>query len=137
MTRVSSSRNSPGIRERTRWPKQPELAASSFARDTEALAAWYEEHLGITSPTWTTSAGDTVFSPFKETSDYFPADKQWMINLRVDNLAELKQQLAAKSVPVETRAEWDAMPEYGQFARIVDPEGNPIELWQPAEPATA
>ena len=23
--------------------------------------------------------------------------------------------------------------EYGRFAHIADPEGNPVELWQPAE----
>ena len=31
-----------------------------------------------------------------------------------------------------TKAEWDATPEIGRFARIHDPEGNPIELWEPA-----
>ncbi|RYG14851.1 MAG: VOC family protein, partial [Caulobacteraceae bacterium] len=29
------------------------------------------------------------------------------------------------------KAEWDATPEIGRFARIHDPEGNAIELWQP------
>jgi predicted enzyme related to lactoylglutathione lyase len=24
---------------------------------------------------------------------------------------------------------------YGRFARLHDPEGNPIELWEPASPA--
>jgi predicted enzyme related to lactoylglutathione lyase len=32
---------------------------------------------------------------------------------------------------VITKAEWE-MPEVGRFARIHDPEGNPIELWEPA-----
>lgn len=107
------------------------------ARDTAALKAWYLEHLGITDPPWFVEAGVTVFEPFKHDTDYFPADKQFMINLRVDNLAELKQQLEAKGIPVETRAEWDTMPEIGQFARIVDPEGNNIELWEPAKPPAA
>jgi predicted enzyme related to lactoylglutathione lyase len=108
------------------------------SRDPEALAAWYEEHLGITGPPWFTEAGVTVFSPFKADSDYFPADKQWMINVRVDDIEALKAELQAKGIAVETRAEWDAMPEYGRFARIVDPEGNHIELWEPpAEPPPA
>ena len=34
-------------------------------------------------------------------------------------------------IDVITRPEWDASPEVGRFARIHDPEGNPIELWQP------
>jgi predicted enzyme related to lactoylglutathione lyase len=31
---------------------------------------------------------------------------------------------------VKTDPAWDA-PETGRFARIQDPEGNPIELWEP------
>ena len=38
--------------------------------------------------------------------------------------------LAAAGIVAETRAEWDTS-ETGRFARIHDPEGNPIELWQP------
>jgi glyoxylase I family protein len=103
------------------------------SRDTSALAAWYEKHLGITGPPWFTEAGITVFAPFKHDTDYFPADKQFMIDVRVDDLEALKAQLTAAGIPVETRAEWDTMPEFGKFARIVDPEGNHIELWEPAK----
>ena len=39
--------------------------------------------------------------------------------------------LREAGIEVETRAEWDA-PEVGRFARIHDPEGNPIELWEPS-----
>lgn len=99
------------------------------ARDTTALAAWYETHLGIPG-FWQQEAGFTVFAPFKADTDYFPADKQWMINLRVDDLDALMAQLAAAGIAIETRAEWDT-PETGRFARIADPEGNQIELWQP------
>lgn len=102
------------------------------ARDPEALKAWYAEHLGVESaPVWHQDAGYTVFAPFAAASDYFPADKQWMINFRVDDLADLIVRLETAGIAVETRAEWDA-PEVGKFARIHDPEGNPIELWQPA-----
>ena len=41
-------------------------------------------------------------------------------------MAELK----AAGIAVETRSEWDS--EVGGFYRIHDPEGNPIELWEPS-----
>jgi glyoxylase I family protein len=68
-------------------------------------------------------------------SDYFPANRQWMINLRVDDLDGLMANLRAAGIAVETRPEWDTT-ETGRFARILDPEGNPVELWEPpAAPA--
>ena len=76
-----------------------------------------------------------VFEPFKQDSDYFPAEKQVMINLRVRDLDSLLEQLNAAGIEVITKAEWDATPEIGRFARVHDPEGNPIELWEP--PAAA
>ena len=99
------------------------------AKDTAALLAWYETHLGV-AEFWDQQAGMTVFAPFKADTNYFAADRQWMINFRVDNLAELIEQLGQAGIAVETRAEWDT-PETGTFARIEDPEGNPVELWQP------
>lgn len=103
------------------------------AKDTDALAAWYKEHLGVTH-LWPQQAGLTVFAPFQQDSEYFPADRQWMINFRVDSLDELMAQLIAAGIAVETRPdEWDT-PETGRFARIRDPEGNPIELWEPPAP---
>jgi predicted enzyme related to lactoylglutathione lyase len=100
------------------------------AADPEALARWYETHLGIPG-FWTQQAGPTVFAPFRQASDYFAADKAFMINLRVDDLDALLASLAASGIAIETRPdEWDT-PETGRFARIHDPEGNAIELWQP------
>ena len=103
------------------------------ADDTKALAAWYETHLGITE-LWTQEAGMTVFAPFRRQTDCFPPDKQWMINFRVDDLDAMMAQLRAAGIAIETRAEWDT-PETGRFARIHDPEGNQIELWEPAPAA--
>lgn len=101
----------------------------------EALAEWYLTHLGVGAPPgvyiWDQQAGPTVFAPFKADSDYFAADKRWMLNLRVDDLDGLIASLTAAGIAVLTKAEWDA-PEVGRFARIHDPEGNPIELWEPA-----
>ncbi|HWA20573.1 MAG TPA: VOC family protein [Devosia sp.] len=102
------------------------------ARDTKALAEWYETHLGVTGY-WQAEAGMTVFAPFKQETDYFPADKQWMLNFRVDELDPLIAQLKSAGIVVETRPnEWDT-PETGRFARIHDPEGNQIELWEPPD----
>lgn len=99
------------------------------ARDTAALVEWYELHLGVTG-FWQQEPGMTVFAPFKESTDYFPAGKQWMINFRVDDLTGLMAQLGSAGIAIETRAEWDT-PETGRFARIHDPEGNAVELWEP------
>ena len=76
-----------------------------------------------------------VFEPFKADSDYFSADKQVMINLRVTDLDEFIAKLEADGIDVIVNDEWNAMPEVGRFARIHDPDGNPIELWQPSNPA--
>lgn len=112
------------------------------ANDPEALNSWYREHLGVGAGCnadgegdpndwyWQAKGGPTVFAPFKATTDYFAADKQWMINLRVADLDSLLEQLNAAGIAIETRAEWDD-PQTGRFARIHDPEGNAIELWEP------
>lgn len=103
------------------------------ARDPQALAEWYAEHLGVGGGemgVWDQHAGPTVFAPFDADTDYFPAEKQWMLNLRVDGLDALKADLEANGVEVITSPEWDA-PGVGRFARLVDPEGNHIELWEP------
>lgn len=104
------------------------------AQDPEALARWYTEHLGIdiAEAVWQQQRGPTVFSPFKRDTGYFGRpEQQWMLNFRVANLDAFIGQLAAQGIAAETRPkEWDS--EVGRFARIHDPEGNPIELWEPA-----
>ena len=52
-----------------------------------------------------------------------------MMNFRVANLDKLTQQLGAAGIAVKVDA--TAYP-YGRFAHLQDPEGNPIELWQPS-----
>ncbi|MES1976343.1 MAG: VOC family protein [Pseudomonadota bacterium] len=112
------------------------------AKDPDALAAWYRENLNVGAGcvasaegtpdewAWQVEGGPVVFAPFKATTDYFAADKQWMINLRVSDLDSLLEQLNATGIEIETRPEWND-PAAGQFARIHDPEGNAIELWEP------
>lgn len=102
------------------------------ARDPEALAAWYRDRMGIglgEYGLWDQEAGPTVFSPFEAGSENYPPGTQWMLNLRVDGLDELRASLEAAGVEVETRPEWNA-PGVGRFARLKDPEGNGIELWE-------
>ena len=72
----------------------------------------------------------TVFAPFPADSDYFAADQQFMLNLRVTRLDEMAAKLEASGIPVERRDEWNTA-DFGNFARIHDPEGLPIELWEP------
>lgn len=100
------------------------------SKNPDALAAWYTAHLGMVAggASWQQQAGPMIFAPFKADSDYFPADRQWMVNFRVDDLAVLIVSLKAAGISVETRAEWDG--DWGNFARIHDPEGNPVELWE-------
>ncbi len=102
------------------------------ARDPGALATWYAEHLGVTGNAdgtpWQQSAGYTVFAPFPAHSDYFPPDKAFMLNFRVDDLDALVAALEESGISVEKNPEWDGP--HGRFARIHDPEGNPVELWQ-------
>ena len=103
------------------------------AKDPDTLKRWYHDHLGVGDGQWglwDQQAGQTVFSPFPADSDYFPANKQIMLNLRVDGLDDLLVKLRNAGVEVITRPEWDD-PGTGRFARIHDPEGNPIELWEP------
>ena len=103
------------------------------ARDPEGLAAWYERHLGVSNfavEVWKQQAGPTIVAPFKQDTDYFGRpEQQWLINFRVDDLDTIMADLKAASIAVETRAEWNS--EVGRFCRIHDPEGNPIELWEP------
>jgi catechol 2,3-dioxygenase-like lactoylglutathione lyase family enzyme len=109
------------------------------AADPETLRDWYAEHLGIGAGAhgeWETAAGPSVFAPFPQDSDYFAADHPWMLNLRVDGLDAMLAALTAAGIEVTTDPEWD-LPGIGRFARIHDPEGNPIELWEPDGEDTA
>jgi predicted enzyme related to lactoylglutathione lyase len=103
------------------------------SEDPKALLAWYQTHLGVGTGShglWNESAGPTVFAPFPKSTDYFPADTHWMLNLRVTELDALVHSLGAAGIEVRTDPGWDS-PETGRFARIHDPEGNQIELWEP------
>jgi glyoxylase I family protein len=106
------------------------------AKDPKKLSEWYERHLGVTRvpenydlTPWRTNAGTTVFAPFREDTSYFGNQRlQWMINFRVRDLQKMTDQLRAEGIEVELDPE--VYPN-GRFARLSDPEGNPIQLWQP------
>ncbi len=103
------------------------------AKDPEGLTAWYRQHFAVTMTgwePWQQQAGPTVFQPFADDTLNIVADKTWMINFRVDDLDELLTRLKIAGVAVKTDPAWDA-PETGRFARVLDPEGNAIELWEP------
>ena len=107
------------------------------AHDPKALAAWYEQHLGIAltpksegGSVWQQEAGPTAFTPFPETTKYFgDSSKVWMLNFRVHDLDKMVAQLRAAGIEVKDP---ETYANIGRFARLHDPEGNPIELWQPS-----
>lgn len=109
------------------------------ASDAQKLAAWYEKHLGIDfgGKVYTDfqfqkkEKGWTAFSLFKQDTQYFdPSTKEFMLNLRVDDLDALLEVLRAEGVHVfDEREEGD----YGKFGWILDIEGNKIELWEPID----
>ncbi|MEL7487580.1 MAG: VOC family protein [Pseudomonadota bacterium] len=110
------------------------------SEDPEALEQWYEANLGINQPpksyddaVWRQEAGTTIFHPFVKDTEYFgDPDKQFMLNFRVRNLDGLVAHLRKNGNEVEV----DPMVyPNGRFARLADPEGNPIQLWEPAEVA--
>ncbi|HEY6304317.1 MAG TPA: VOC family protein [Terriglobales bacterium] len=101
-----------------------------------ALARWYQEQLGValTPSSYEElprqqEAGPTAFSPFPVASDYFGNSKQlWMVNFRVRDLDAMTAQLRAAGIAIDVDPQ---LYPNGRFARLHDPEGNPIELWQP------
>lgn len=103
------------------------------AKDQKALAEWYEKQLGIKAngmEYWAQEAGPIVLATFKQDTTYFGSDsQQFMMNFRVEGLDELIVQLKADGVRIDDNRMEES---YGKFAWIYDPEGNKIELWEPA-----
>ncbi len=108
------------------------------AKETSALSAWYEIHLGVAKtpdnyddPPWRQEAGTTVFQPFSNDTDYFGGpERMWMVNFRVADLDAMVKQL--RDADIEVDVDEETYPN-GRFARLNDPEGNPIQLWEPDE----
>lgn len=102
----------------------------------ESLSEWYETHLGVNrTPTsyddapWQQEQGPTIFAPFKKDTEYFgDPTHSWMINFRVNDLDAMVKQL--ENAGIEVKVDAQSYPN-GRFARLSDPEGNPIQLWEP------
>ncbi|GAA1983797.1 VOC family protein [Catenulispora subtropica] len=104
------------------------------AADPAALSAWYRDFLGLDMDRfgrWQQQAGPTVFAGFEADTDYFGSrTQQTMLNFRVRDLDAMLAQLRAKGADVAEESQ--DMEGVGRFGWVTDPEGNRIELWQPA-----
>jgi predicted enzyme related to lactoylglutathione lyase len=108
------------------------------SENPKSLAKWYETNLGISLvPTshgqepWHQDAGPTAFAPFEKDTKYFGKPEQsWMVDFRVADLKAMITQLRAAGIAVDDPKSYPN----GDFARLHDPEGNPIELWEPKKP---
>lgn len=107
--------------------------------DPAALIAWYNEHLNTNMNEWGAqfpiqqlpSGAYGVFSPFKESTDYFaPSTQNFMINLVVDDVEGCLERVRAAGATVMPDIDKSA---FGIFGWFIDPAGNKIELWQPSQ----
>ncbi len=103
------------------------------------LQRWYVDHFGLEADIdgyiilkWgAENEGSTVWSPFQSGAEYFGGpNAHYMINYRVDDLDQLVGDLIRAGVRVSEERFEDGN---GKFAHCWDPEGNKIELWEPAE----
>lgn len=111
------------------------------AKDPAKLGAWYKTHLGIDVQTWGGAkfkwsdgsgapvTGSTAWMVSSGKS-FAPSDSSFMINYRVADLRGLLKALREEGCQVLDKVE-DS--EVGSFGWVMDPEGNKVELWQPAE----
>jgi predicted nucleic acid-binding protein/catechol 2,3-dioxygenase-like lactoylglutathione lyase family enzyme len=101
---------------------------------------WYSKHLGITDKgggamlPWREHDDPqkehvTLWTVFPASTTYFPAAQPFMMNYIVDDMDALLDRLKQEGVKIDDKRMNEA---YGRFAWIYDPDGNKIELWQPA-----
>ncbi len=113
-----------------------------FSDNPEATRQWYSQNLGLETNAYGSSfetrdinkpdqINTLQWTPFKKGSSYFePSKKEFMINYRVQHIEKLVDQLRESGTTIlDSIATYD----YGKFVHILDPEGNKIELWEPAE----
>jgi len=107
-----------------------------YAKNPGKLADWYEQHLGIAKvpqsydeESWWQDEGPTVFAPFNEENEFLHKFKKSLVlNFRVKDLDAMINQLT--DAGIEVTVDPEQYPN-GRFADFRDPEGNPIQLWQP------
>jgi len=106
--------------------------------DAPRLREWYQRVLGLQFNSWGGVAFQPtllplesrfVFTPLAADTDYFgPSTQPFMFNLIVDDLdAVLARAAAAGAAVLAERASG----EHGEFAWLIDCDGNKVELWQP------
>ena len=72
-----------------------------------------------------------MLATFESGTGYFGSRaQQVMLNFRVRDLDAMIAQLRAKGADVDE--EMQEMEGVGRFGWVTDPEGNRVELWQPA-----
>ena len=107
--------------------------------DPKRLYSWYAKWLGMEFEDWCIAYfpqnlpanSQTVRSAFDAATKYFePATRDFMFNLIVDNVEEALKQV--KEGGAEVVGEIAKM-EYGSFGWFIDPDGNKVELWEPAK----
>ncbi len=107
----------------------------------DQMREWYSKHLGLADKgagamlPWRDRDDPqkehvTVWSVFPASTNYFePSHAPFMINYIVDDLDALLDRLKQEGVKIDPKRMDES---YGRFAWIYDPDGNKIELWQPA-----
>jgi predicted enzyme related to lactoylglutathione lyase len=109
------------------------------ARDPERLASWYDTWLDLEidpsfgatvfRPSSLPGKSYAVWSPFKETTDYFvPSTRLFMIKLIVDDLSVALEQVTQGGACLAGEPQ---ELDYGIFGWFIDPEGNKIEPREP------
>ena len=129
--------------ERNDKPRVTGIGGVFFkSKNVSELKQWYTDNLGLVTDQYGSSfefrnthnpdeRNYLQWSLFKADSDYFePAQKDFMINYRVDGLEALVEELKANKVTICDKMETF---DYGKFIHILDPEGNKIELWEPVD----
>jgi hypothetical protein len=118
-----------------------------FSNDVKRLATWYRDCLGII-PAGEDAECNSIYATFEYRDLKNPDMKRtiaWSImptkedikdkprtgkiNYTVKNMDEALSHLKSKRVAIEKSEEYPGM---GKFAWVKDPDGNSVELWEPA-----
>ncbi len=112
------------------------------SENPEKTREWYAKHLGFQNDDhgtifqWQNEKGEkghTVWSPMQRDSSHFDdGDKDYILNLRVDDLDNILEEMRAEGV--EQIGETQVY-DYGRFAYVRDPDGMKVELWEPNDQA--
>ena len=119
-----------------------------FSNDTKRLVTWYRDCLGMVAE-GEDSECNSIYKSFQYRDLENPEIKRTIvwgiiptdqdikgkprtgkINYTVKNMEDILSHLTSKGVAIEKTEEYPSM---GKFAWLKDPDGNSIELWEPAE----